>query len=80
MDAEFIEKYGRLSEMRSGDMAISKDRSQVFVCGTWSPDKDKGNQLVVLDLKRLSYQYSYDRDMTQLVKILQRGDQIVITV
>jgi len=80
MDAEFIEKYDRLSQMRAGDIAISKDRSQVFVCGAWSPDKKEGNQLVVLDLKRLSYQYSYDRDMTQLVRKLQKGDQIVLTV
>lgn len=28
MDAEFIEKYDKLSDMKSGDTAISKDQDQ----------------------------------------------------
>lgn len=75
MDAEFTEKYDKLSDMRPGDTAISKDREKFFVCG-YHRDKlmDKA-VFVILDVNRLHDQYTDKRDMSQPIKILKRGDK-----
>jgi len=79
LNAEFIEKYVKLSEMKAGDTAISKDRERFFVCGHHYNFLKKGNELSILELNDLSDQYSDKRDMSQPVLILKRGDQFVCT-
>lgn len=79
MEAEFIEKYDKLSDMKPGDVAVSKDRTKFFVCG-WHRDKlmDKGVP-AILDVNNLHDQYSDKRDMSQPIKILDRGDRFVFS-
>ncbi|PCJ11107.1 MAG: hypothetical protein COB04_19580 [Gammaproteobacteria bacterium] len=77
MDVEFIEKYQKLSEMKEGDTATSKNRASFFVCGYHYDTIKNENVKVILDLNFLHDQYSEKRDMSQLVKILQSGDKFV---
>jgi hypothetical protein len=74
LDAELIEKYVKLSDMKAGDTAISKDRERFFVCGHHYNFLKKGNEL-----NNLSDQYSDNRDMSEPVLILKRGDKFVCT-
>lgn len=75
MNVEFIEKYNKLSDMKPGDTATSKDRESFFVCGHHYDHVKKHNVTVILDLNNLHDQYSDDRDLSQPVKILDSGDQ-----
>lgn len=80
MKAEFKEVYSKLSDMKPGDVAVSKDRECFFVCG-YAHDRIKGgNMMIVLEVNDLSNQYPDTRDMSQPVKILRRGDKFVCEV
>ena len=77
MNIEFIEKYEKLSDLREGDTATSKDRKSFFVCGHHYCMFKKQNVRIILDLNNLQDQYSETRDMNQPVKILKKGDKFV---
>ncbi len=77
MDVQFIEKYEMLSDMKEGDTATSKDRTNFFVCGYHYDTLKKKNVRVILDLNNLFDQYTENRDMSQPIKILKRGDNFV---
>lgn len=77
MDVEFIEKYDKLSDMREGDVATSKDRTSFFVCGYHYDTLKKQNVRIILDLNGLFNQYTENRDMNQPIKILKGGDGFV---
>lgn len=77
MNVEFIEKYVKLSDMKEGDTATSKDRSSFFVCGYHYDTLKKQNVRIILDLNNLHDQYTEKRDMNQPVKILKSGDKFV---
>lgn len=82
MKAEFIESYSMLKDMKPGDMAISKDRSQFFVCGygkNFPEPAPGGCYQAIFDLNNLRDQYVDKLDTNQPVKILQQGDRFVIT-
>lgn len=84
MKAEFIEKYIALEEMQPGDVAVSKDRKSVYVCGRFAAtflDGEKGYPAVynvVLDLNNLYDQYIDQRDVKKQVKLLKSGDRILL--
>ena len=75
MEAEFIEKYDKLSDMGLGDIAVSKDRSCFFVCGRIATE-DKKDKVIILDLNNLWGRYD-NWDMEQPIKILKSGDKFV---
>ncbi len=77
MNVEFIEKYVKLSDIQTGETAVSKDRESFFVCGHHYDTLKQQNVLVILDLNDLYNQYPDKRDMSQPVKILKSGDQFV---
>lgn len=77
MDAEFVEKYDKLSDMKAGQSAVSKDREKFFVCGYVYDTLKKQNVATILEVNNLRDQYSENRDMTQPVKILKSGDKFV---
>ena len=53
MNVEFIEKYSKLSDMKAGDTATSKDRESFFACGYHYDRLKKQNVLVIFDLNNL---------------------------
>jgi len=77
MHIEFIEKYVKLSDMKAGDTATSKDRESFFVCGYHYNFIAKQNELVIFDLNNLSDQYTENRNLDQPVKILKPGDKFI---
>ena len=77
MNVNFIESYVKLSEMRAGHTATSKDRTSFFVCGYHYDTLKKQNVLVTLDLNNLLDQYTENRNLDQPVKILQTGDKFI---
>lgn len=77
MNIKFTEKYEKLSDMKPGDTATSKDRSKFFVCGLHFDTDQQTNLQVILDLNDLGNQYSEKRDMGQPVKILKSGDKFI---
>ncbi|GEM_PF-6873305 len=77
MDVEFIEKYEKLSDMKPGDTATSKDRKSFFVCGLQYDTLKKQNVKVILDLNNLCDQYTERRNMNQPVQILKSGDKFL---
>ena len=81
MDAEYIEKYERLSSLKPGRLAVSMDRKNLYLClFVPKPGGVKDSFCTVVDLNDPTRQYVYDIDMNQQVKILPRGDKFVITV
>ena len=80
MNAEFIESYNMLSDLKPGDVAVSKDREKCFVCGS-RRDEDSGmNVSVILEINSLYNQYPEKRDMSQPVKILGKGDKFNFSI
>lgn len=77
MEAQFIEKYAKLSDMKPGDVAVSKDRTKFFVCGLHHDKLMKKNIPVILDVNELYNQYTDKRDMNHPVRILVKGDKFV---
>lgn len=77
METTFSEKYQKLSEMKPGDAAVSKDRSKFFVCGYHYDTLKKKNVSVILEMNHLYDQYSENRDMDQPVKFLTSGDRFL---
>ncbi|MCK5027856.1 MAG: hypothetical protein KAS07_05550, partial [Candidatus Pacebacteria bacterium] len=63
MEAEFIEKYDKLSDMGLGDIAVSKDRERFFVCGRIATEEKKEIK-VILDINNLWGRYG-EWDMEQ---------------
>ena len=74
MEVVFHEKYVKLSDMKAGDVATSKDRAKFFVCGYHYCLFKKANIKVIHDVNNLHDQYTEKRDLTQPVKILKAGD------
>lgn len=74
MKSVYAEKYQTLENMKPGDVAVSKDRSQVFVCGNHYNEESKTSERTILDMNDLSYE-SGSRDMTTQIKILNIGDR-----
>jgi hypothetical protein len=74
MKSTFIESYQTLGEMKAGDVAVSKDRAHVYVCGNHYNPETKVSSQTILDLNELSYE-SEERDMTTKIKILKLGDK-----
>ena len=77
MNTEFIEKYDKLSDMKPGQVAISKDREKFFVCGWGCPQGSAKPVHIILDMNNLHNQYPDKRDMSQEIKILVQGDKFV---
>lgn len=81
MEAHYIESYDKLSELKPGQLAVSKDRESLYLC-TWAPAKGdiKDSYLAIIDLNNPTDQYIYNLNLEQPVKILSRGDKFVMTV
>jgi uncharacterized Fe-S cluster-containing MiaB family protein len=80
MNAEFIESYNQLSDLKPGDVAVSKDRERCFVCG-YHIDAESGlNVEVILEVNHLYNQYTDKRDNSQPVKILGTGDKFIFSI
>ena len=77
MNIEFLEKYSKLSDMKAGDTATSKDRESFFACGYHYDTLKKQNVLVIFDLNNLYDQYTERRNLDQPVKILKSGDKFI---
>lgn len=80
MKAEFKEAYNKLSDMKPGDIAVSKDRETFFVCGWRHSANLNDNVSVILEVNQINNQYPDKRDMSQPVRILQYGDKFVCEV
>lgn len=80
MEVNFIEKYTKLSEMKPGDSAVSKDRKEFFICGYYYCKTLKKNNIVILNVNMLYSQYTDNIDLNQPVKILKSGDKFVCEV
>jgi hypothetical protein len=74
---EFIENYSKLSDMEPGDSSVSKNRENFFVCGFYYCSLKKKNVKVILNINALQDQYTDNRDMSQPVKIIRKGDKFV---
>lgn len=74
MKSTFTEAYQTLDDMAPGDVAVSKDRTKVYICGNHYDPVSKVTQRTILDMNDLYYE-SGQRDMTAKVKILMLGDK-----
>ncbi len=74
MKSVFVESYQTLADMKPGDVAVSKDRAHVYVCGNHYDEKSKVSQRTILDMNDLYYE-SGERDMSTKIKILKTGDK-----
>ena len=77
METNFVEKYSKLSDMKAGDVATSKDRELFYVCGYHYDKLKKANVPVVLEMNNLDDQYTDKRDMSKQVRILRPGDKFM---
>lgn len=77
MKVTFSEKYNKLSDMKPGSVAVSKDRTKFFVCGYHHDTYNKCNVRVVLELNNLTDQYTDRIDRDQPIKILEQGDRFL---
>lgn len=80
MEAKYIEKYDTIADMKAGDVAVSKDRSQLFICIYVSNDNHDDSHLAVIDLNDPYNQYVNKLDTKTKIKKLERGDRFVFTV
>jgi len=81
MEVKFIEKYTKLGDIKEGQVAVSKDRKEFFVCCYYWCATLKLNKKIIINLNYLSNnQYTETLDLEQLVKILKRGDKFVCEV
>lgn len=74
MKSTFTETYQILNDMQPGDVAVSKDRAHVYICGNHYNSESKVSQRTILDMNDLYYE-SGERDLTAEVKILSPGDK-----
>lgn len=74
MKSTFTEAYQTLDDMKAGDVAVSKDRAHVYICGVHYDPESKVKQRTILDMNDLFYE-SGERDLTAKVKILLPGDR-----
>ncbi len=78
MKAEFLEKYETLGSLLCGDLAVSKDRSKLFLC-LWIPNADMSDCYKgVIELTDPHNQYIHKLEMEQPVRKLVRGDKYLI--
>lgn len=75
---ELVEKYDKLKDLESGDIAVSKDRKDIFICG-YAIFGSAKPQRVVLKLNDLKDQHPDKWDVHQDVKKLIEGDKFIIT-
>ena len=80
MEVQFVEKYKKLSDMEEGQVAVSKNREEFFVCGHHYCKTLKLNKKIILNVNKLWNQYTEKIDMDQPVKILTSGDKFVCQV
>jgi len=80
MEVQFVEKYKKLCDIEEGQVAVSKDRKEFFVCGHHYCTTLKLNKKVILNVNKLFDQYTETVDLEQLVKILKSGDKFVCKV
>ena len=73
MKVQYQEGNIKLSSLTAGQVAVSVDRKQFFICGYVF--KDGANQTVILNVNDLSNQYTDKVDMDQPVHVLKGGDQ-----
>lgn len=77
MECQFIETYTKLGDMEEGEVAVSKNREEFFVCGHHYCTTLKLNKKVILNINKLWDQYTEKIDMEQPVKILKSGDKFI---
>lgn len=80
MNAEYQERYNKLSELRPGQIAVSKDRKSIFLCGRGKTASGWNSDLTVLDLNSMETEHAGQFDMDQPVRKLKKGDKFTITV
>ena len=81
MKSHYVEKYDKLSDLHPGQLAVSKDRENLYLC-LWVPAEngEKDSFKAIIDLNNPTDQYVYNLNQDQPVKILSSGDKFVITV
>ena len=81
MKSHFVEKYDKLRGLRPGQLAVSQDRENLYLC-VWVPAEDgkKDSYKAIIDLNNPTDQYIYNLIFDQPVKILATGDKFVMTV
>lgn len=80
MEVTFVEKYNKLSDMEEGQVAVSKNREEFFVCGHHYCKTLKCNKKIILNVNKLWDQCTEKIDMEQPVKILKSGDKFICGV
>ena len=80
MEVQFVEKYKKLSDMEEGQVAVSKNREEFFVCGHHYCKTLKLNKKIILNVNKLWNQYTEKIYIYQPVKILTSGDKFVCQV
>jgi len=75
MEVEFKESYTKLSDMKPGDCAVSKDRKKFFVCGFNWDEVSQQKYVVILEMGNLEDYNIADRDEDQPVTFLKPGDR-----
>lgn len=80
MNVQFVEKYKKLSELEEGQVAVSKNREEFFVCGRHYCKDRMANRKIILNVNKLWDHYTENIDMDQPVKILKSGDKFVCEV
>ena len=78
MKAKFIERYDKLSEMNIGNIAVSADRSKIFICCHAYDIESACTRKVIINLNDLHGQYCDKWDMNQQIKKLVKGDKFLI--
>ena len=76
-DAEYIEKFDHVGDMKPGDVAVTIDRERLLVCA-YLPDKNS-NGTVIIDLKDLQDQYLHNLKPKDRIRFLAKGDKYVVT-
>jgi hypothetical protein len=74
LKSTFIESYQTLKDLKPGDVAVSKDRAHVYICGNHYDPATRVSSHTILDLNDLSYE-SGERDLSTKIKILKLGDK-----
>lgn len=80
MEAQYIECYDKLSSMKPGDIAVSRDRESIFICGHHYNKLKKDDEKVILNLNKLYDQYSDSWNLDQPIRKLKKGDVFEIRV
>lgn len=78
MHVRFIERVIKLSDMKPGQFAVSRNRQTVFACGNvWNKTAQR-NEQVIMNLTDLSSQYSDKTDMGQAVTLISSANAVAI--